>query len=123
MRFLADMGVSPAVVEGLRAQGHEAVHLFEEGLERLSDSKILDKARTEERILLTFDLDFGDLLAASGFQLPSVILFRLSDQTPASVRSRLHEVLTRYAQDLAAGAIVLVQDTRCRIRRLPIEME
>ena len=35
MRFLADMGVSQQVVEWLRMNGHEAVHLRDEGLQRL----------------------------------------------------------------------------------------
>jgi predicted nuclease of predicted toxin-antitoxin system len=61
MRFLADMGVSPLTVEALRQNGYEAVHLIEEGLERLPDPAILQKAKQEERIVLTFDLDFGDL--------------------------------------------------------------
>jgi len=41
----------------------------------MEDAHILDKARSEGRIVLTFDLDFGDLLAASGEKLPSVIVF------------------------------------------------
>ncbi|GET36003.1 DUF5615 family PIN-like protein [Microseira wollei] len=79
MKFQAYMGVSPQTVEILRQNGYEAVHLIEEGLERLEDSLILEKARLEGRIVLTFDLDFGDLLAASGDALPSVIIFRQAE--------------------------------------------
>jgi predicted nuclease of predicted toxin-antitoxin system len=60
MKFLADMGISPRTVTFLRELGHEAVHLHEEGLERLGDTAILAKARKEGRILLTHDLDFGE---------------------------------------------------------------
>lgn len=63
MRFLADMGVSLSTVRAFRADGHDAVPLREEGLSRLPDAEILAKARREQRIVLTFDLDFGDLLA------------------------------------------------------------
>ena len=63
MRFLADMGVATRIVEWLRAQGHDIKHLREEGLQRMSDSDIFRKAATESRILLTFDLDFGEILA------------------------------------------------------------
>ncbi len=77
MRFLADMGISPRIVEYLRERGHEAIHLREEGLQKLTDPKILDKARSEDRILLANDLDFSDLMAASGERLPSGIIFRL----------------------------------------------
>ena len=66
MKFLADMGISPKIVGFLQQLGHQAVHLQQQGLHRLKDSQILEKARNEECILLTHDLDFGDLLAASG---------------------------------------------------------
>lgn len=63
MRFLADMGVSLFTVSWLREAGHDAVHLREQGLQRLPDAEILLKARQEDRIILTMDLDFGTLLA------------------------------------------------------------
>lgn len=66
MKFLADMGISPRVVDELRQKGYDAVHLLDEELGRMSDGKILEKARQEERVLLTHDLDFGELLAANG---------------------------------------------------------
>ena len=61
MRFLADMGVDVRVVEWLRGQGHDAVHLREEGLHRAPDEQVFAKALAEERIVLTFDLDFGEI--------------------------------------------------------------
>ncbi|MHB1422433.1 MAG: DUF5615 family PIN-like protein [Gemmataceae bacterium] len=59
MRFLADMGVSQQVVEWLRTNGRAAVHLHDEGLQRLPNGEIFQKAGREQRIVLTFDLDFG----------------------------------------------------------------
>jgi predicted nuclease of predicted toxin-antitoxin system len=61
MRFLADMGISPRTVEFLREVGHEANHLYDQGLHRLDDPAILVKAQHEESVLLTHDLDFGEL--------------------------------------------------------------
>lgn len=120
MKFLADMGISLATVRALREAGYEVVHLLEEGLCRLPDTEILEKARVERRVLLTCDLDFGDLLAASGASLPSVILFRLSDYTPAFLNPRLMEVVATRKYELEQGAIIIVQDYRFRMRRLPI---
>lgn len=121
MRFLSDMGVSRSTAGTLRQLGHEVIHLREEGLQRLPDDQILELARREERIILTFDLDFGDLLAASGGFLPSVIIFRLHDQTPASVTPKLLALLAEREQELIAGAIVIVEERRYRLRRLPIQ--
>jgi predicted nuclease of predicted toxin-antitoxin system len=114
------MGISPRTVNWLRNCGYEAVHLVEEGWERLPDDEILVKARNEERILLTVDLDFGYLLAVSGEQLPSVILFRLGNESYEIIHQRLDEVLNLCAEDLVAGAIISVTDETHRVRRLPI---
>lgn len=123
MKFLADMGISPVTVEFLRGLGHEAAHLHEEGLDRLLDPSILEKARCEGRVLLTSDLGFGDLLAHSGAGLPSVVIFRLTNMRPESVNAHLGVLLTRFGTDLERGAIVSVTDRRIRLRQLPISKE
>ena len=61
MQFLADMGVSQGIVDWLRTEGHDAVHLREQGLHRLPDADIFAKAIAENQIVLTFDLDFGEI--------------------------------------------------------------
>ena len=115
MKFLADMGVSESTIASLREAGHDPVHLRDEGLLKMEDADILDKARSEGRIVLAFDLDFGDLLAASGERLPSVIIFRMRNQTPASVRPRLFEILSNCEADLNSGAIVVVEENGMRV--------
>jgi predicted nuclease of predicted toxin-antitoxin system len=120
VKFLADMGISMTVVQALREQGYDAIHLLEEGLERLPDPAILAKAMQEQRIVLTCDLDFAELLAAGNYALPSVIIFRLQNYTPASVRPKLLGALLQYGQELSAGAILTVENSRYRLRLLPI---
>src|SRR5579884_4029482 len=120
MRFLADMGVSQQVVEWLRTKGHDAVHLRDEGLQRLPDSEIFQKAAREQRIVLTFDLDFGEILAASAGQIVSVVLFRLRNTRADFVIQRLDDVLKQSSTELLQGAIILVEDSRHRVRKLPI---
>ena len=120
MRFLADMGISPSTAVWLTELGYDAVHLRDEGLHRLADSLILQKTAAEERILLTSDLDFGYLVAASGTTVPSVILFRLSDMRPRNVCTHLEIVLHRFQGELLAGSIIVVREGTIRVRRLPI---
>ncbi|MCC6607910.1 MAG: DUF5615 family PIN-like protein [Anaerolineae bacterium] len=57
MKFLADMGISPVTVQFLRDQGFDAVHLSDSRLHRLPDPEIITKARNENRIILTHDLE------------------------------------------------------------------
>jgi predicted nuclease of predicted toxin-antitoxin system len=120
MRFLADAGVAPRVVTWLREQGHDARHLFEEGLHRLPDGEIFQKAAREQSILLTFDLDFGEIVAFSGSVEAKVILFRLNNTRTDFVLSRLAPVLRESGHLLSTGVIVIVEDSRHRIRQLPI---
>ena len=79
MKFLADMGVSVRCVEWLRVQGYDAVHLYEQGLHMLSDSKVLEKARLEKRILLTMDLDFARILSSAN-AVSSALTSKLSQR-------------------------------------------
>lgn len=119
MRFLADMGVAPRVVEWLRKEGHDAVHLREQGLERLPDIEIFDKAESETRVILTFDLDFAEIVALSDAQGSSVIVFRLRDTRTMHVIERLRTVLEKSGDALASGAVIAVEDSRHRVRRMP----
>jgi predicted nuclease of predicted toxin-antitoxin system len=120
MKFLGDMGIAGSTMNWLKSKGYDAKHLRDEGLQRLPDNEIFAKAERENRIILTFDLGFGDIAAAAGTALPSIIIFRLLDQTPANVNRRLEVVLREAATDLRQGAIISVDEIRYRIRRLPI---
>jgi predicted nuclease of predicted toxin-antitoxin system len=122
MKFLADMGISPQSAAFLRHLGHETVHLHEQGLDQLSDTAILCKARDEGRVLLTHDLDFGDLMAASGAELSSVVIFRLRDMRPERVNAYLGELVSRYQQALEEGVILSIKEGQIRSRSLPFEM-
>jgi predicted nuclease of predicted toxin-antitoxin system len=78
------------------------------------------RAREEQRIVVTFDLDFGDILAACGDATVSVIIFRLHDMTPKHVIDRFRTVIAKAREPLSQGVVVLIEETRLRIRRLLI---
>lgn len=120
MRFLADMGMSMRIVEWLRLHNHDAVHLREQNLHTLPDREIFDKAISEGRIILTFDLDFGEIVALSKGRPVSVILFRLRNTTVPFVLQRLDSVIGESASFLENGYIIIVEETRYRVRKLPI---
>lgn len=120
MRFLADRGVAMRIVEWLRAQGHKVSHLRGEGLQRMPDGDIFLKAATESRILLTFDLDFGEILALSGERKVSVVLFRLYNTRTPHVIERLKVALAQSKTVLETGSILVIEENRVRTRRLPL---
>ena len=118
MKFLADMGIAPVTVEWLNRQGHDARHLSEEGLHKLSDRATFDKADREKRIVLTTDLDFGEIAVSTSSVKISVIIFRQEDRTPSSINQYLEKVINDAEAELEKGAIITVQEGRIRIRRL-----
>jgi predicted nuclease of predicted toxin-antitoxin system len=120
MGFLADGGISPRTVEFLTQRGHEAVHVRTLGMQRAADPEIVERARADSSVVLTFDLDFGEVLALGVLDRPSVIIFRLSDERSSSVNQRLSAVLAERSAELDSGALILVEDTRYRVRKLPI---
>ena len=120
MKFLADAGISPKTVAFLNAAGHDAVHVRQIGLQRALDADIVRRARQEGRVVLTFDLDFGQILALGVADSPSVVIFRLSDETSTSVNWKLEAVITERRAELEQGALILVEDGRYRMRPLPI---
>jgi predicted nuclease of predicted toxin-antitoxin system len=120
MKFLLDMGIARSTADYLRNHGHNAVHLREVGLQRLSDHDIIHKARTEGRVILTHDLDFGRIIALSQSHLPSVITFRLNNMQPSQVNRYLAQTLARFNEHLEMGALVSVNERAIRVRLLPV---
>lgn len=120
MRFLLDMGLAQSTARFLRQCGHDALHLRDESLQYLDDAVIIQKARAEERVILTHDLDFGRIMALSGQHFPSVITFRLSNMRPESVNPQLSEVLLRFSECLDKGSLISVTDRGIRVRCLPV---
>ena len=103
----------------LRSEGHDAVHVFEVGLNRAGDHQILKEAARARRILLTSDLDFGDILAQSSGRV-SVVILRLRSNTSAVVTGRLKVALAQAASALEHGAVVVVGEASLRLRRRPL---
>ena len=120
MRFLADAGISPGTVEFLISLGHDAVHVRTIGLERSTDQALVDRAQAGGQVIVTFDLDFGDILALGVLNKPSAIILRLADERADSVNRHLSVVLSERLGDLESGALILVEDARYRVRKLPI---
>ena len=88
MRFLLDENVSHRVCPHLKAAGHDAVHVAEIGLTSADDQAVLGRDRDQDRVLVSCDHDFVQLLFASGDTRPSVILVRDVDALPSAALPR-----------------------------------
>ncbi len=120
MKFLVDMPLSPKTVQFLKNMGQEAVRVSELGMAKSKDREIFDYAEKNDMIILSADLDFGTILANTHSCKPSVIIFRLRNPSPEHVNSLLFSNLSSIEVEIIKGAIVIIEDSEIRIRKLPI---
>ena len=101
--------------------GHDAVHVADLGLEAAPDEQILGAAADQNRVIISADTDFGTLLATTHASLPSMILIRrLSHRRLDGLAALLLANLGDLTEHLAQGAVVVIEETRMRIRSLPL---
>jgi predicted nuclease of predicted toxin-antitoxin system len=105
----------------LRTAGHDCAHVYELGLGGQPDEQVMAQADRENRILISADTDFGELLATAPVVAPSVILLRRTEKTPESLAAIIIANLGQLTEDLAAGALVVIGDTKIRTRLLPMK--
>lgn len=122
MKFLLDQNLSPALVEMLATLGHQARHVLRIGMHKAPDFDILLEADANDEIILTHDLDFGDILAMSGKNTPSVIIFRISPIDTLRFFGLLRSNLPNLENALEEGSLVIISSKNIRIRRLPIKL-
>ena len=121
MRFLIDNALSPLVSGALVGAGHDSVHARDLGIQADPDERVFARAVAESRVLVSADTDFAALLALRAGTQPSVILFRHgAEHHPTLQVQILLANLDLLAEDLASGALVTIEPSRIRIRKLPI---
>ncbi|MDE3058138.1 MAG: DUF5615 family PIN-like protein [Bacteroidota bacterium] len=120
LKILVDMNLSPVWVDFLAKNKFEAVHWSKIGDPKEKDSVILHYAKENGFIVFTNDLDFGALLAANQFTLPSVIQIRIQDVLPSHIGKLVVASLTQYKTQLENGALISIDESRQRARILPL---
>lgn len=114
------MNLSPRWVDVLVRAGFDAVHWSAVGNPRATDREIMAHATQLGFVVLTHDLDFGSILAATNLAAPSVVQIRADDLSPESLATALLTALRQMRSELVAGALVTVDVARTRVRVLPL---
>jgi predicted nuclease of predicted toxin-antitoxin system len=113
MRFLVDECTGKSVAHWLREQGHEVFSVYEEA-RGMTDDEILEKAYSENYILMTNDKDFGEMVHREKRSHRGVILLRLINERAANKIAAIEDLLENYSDQLA-DSFVVVTETQVRI--------
>ena len=116
MKFLADEGVEGFIVYSLRAANYDIKYIVE--MERgIDDEEVLAIAKQEDRILITRDKDFGELVFLLKKLHSGIILNRLAGISTPKKADMVLQVMNKYAEDLY-GSFTVIQPGNVRIRKI-----
>lgn len=117
MRFLANENFPGDAVTALRAAGHDLAWVRTDA-PGSPDPDVLARAVRENRVLLTFDKDFGELAWRAGLPATAgIVLFRLPMPSPADVGPAIASIIG--SREDWAGQFSVVEPGRIRMRSLP----
>lgn len=116
------MNLSPRWVGVLKEAGIEASHWSTLGAPDAPDPVIMAYAAEHDCVVLTHDLDFGAMLAATQGDKPSVVQIRAEDVNPNAIGAHVVAALRQMTAELAAGALLTIDTKRTCLRLLPLQV-
>ena len=119
MKLLLDMNLSPRLVSALSQAGLESLHWSSVGPPGASDTSVMAFARENGYVVLTYDLDFSAILAATQAHKPSVVQIRSGNISP----EHLAIVLRQMTAELENGAVLTIDLPKSRLRLLPLKID
>jgi predicted nuclease of predicted toxin-antitoxin system len=123
VKLLVDMNLSPRWVELLAKNNFEVLHWTTAGDARALDVEIMAYAARHDFVVLTNDLDFGAILAATHARKPSVVQIRSDNLNPDVIGRQVIDALRQMENELQVGALMTVEPQRTRLRVLPLAPE
>jgi predicted nuclease of predicted toxin-antitoxin system len=115
------MNLSPLFVELFQKHNIKVFHWQDIGDIKASDITILEYAKNHGYIILTHDLDFGAILAASKSKSPSVLQLRTQNILPLEIFDLLLKALHDFEKELARGALISIDRKNARVKILPVD--
>ncbi len=116
MRFKIDENLPPEAAELLRSNGHDADTVLDEALGGSPDSMIAVRCKAEQRILITLDLDFADILQYPPHDYPGIVVLRPARQDRDTAMAIIPRILELLRTEAISQRLWVMDDTRTRIR-------
>lgn len=120
VQIIVDMNLSVEWIAELAKHGWSAMHWSTVGDPRAEDSVIMAWALANKYVVFTHDLDFGTILALTHAAGPSVLQVRGQNVLPEHMGPLVVAALRQHENALQAGAIVVVEEKKARVRVLPL---
>jgi predicted nuclease of predicted toxin-antitoxin system len=117
LRFKLDENIPRDAATRLREEGHDVTTVLDEGLGGEADPPVLKAATDEDRILITFDLDFADVRQYPPGTHAGIVVFRLQDLRWSTLERPLERLLASGGLDDLAKGLAVVDESRARYRR------
>lgn len=114
MKFLLDVCADSRQLRSALADLGQDVLYVRERFPHASDEALLALASAENRVLITEDKDFGELVFLRGLPHPGIV--RLVEMTPTERADAVRSLIDRHADAMRNGAIIVVTENRVRIR-------
>jgi len=119
-KFIADIHISPLTIKELQKKGYDIIRVTDKLPATSLDKEIIQLAYQEKAVIITQDLDFSAIIAQSGLNGPSVISLRVANAKPDIITRILITMLPLIEAELREGAIVSIDETEYRIKKLPV---
>jgi len=120
VKLLLDMNLSPNWVDRLNTAGLPAIHWSSIGRMDATDIEIMAYAAEHAYVVLTHDLDFSAILAATQGTKPSVVQIRSDNLSPTAIGEPIIAALQQMTAELETGALLTVDPGRTRLNLLPL---
>jgi predicted nuclease of predicted toxin-antitoxin system len=115
VKFKLDENLSPALLSIFAAAGHDAHSIVQQALGGQPDARVIDVCRSEDRALVTLDLDFANILIYPPAKFPGIVVLRLVNQAHVAAEAAIRRMLELLPRESLTGTLWIVEDPRIRI--------
>jgi len=117
MKFLTDENIATSVLKNLRNEGYDTKDIKEEKLYGLGDRKIIDIALEENRIIITHDKNFGNIINDSNIIHKGVIFIRCKNQRPENISNFLLNAINSEISNKFKNSLVFISEEQINIHK------
>ena len=116
MKFLADHNIAKSTIQTLIDLGYDIKTLRYFGLQAATDDEVIDFAKKKDRILITFDQDFADIIVYPPRKYSGIIVIKIPSELPRAVNSTLKRFLMMPGLPKLGRKLIILEPTRFRLR-------